>query len=85
MWRREQWVGRGRGWQEEPRARREWMSKGGTTQHGWSGAEQPQVQRILEKKPELIFGKGMRTATFQFAESGGSLNSPNLFTELPFL
>ena len=29
--------------------------------------------------------KGMRTATFQFAESGGSLNGPDLFTELPFL
>ena len=27
----------------------------------------------------------MRTATFQFSESGGSLNGPNLFTELPFL
>ena len=34
---------------------------------------------------ELIFGKGMRTATFQFSESGGSLNGPDLFTELPFL
>ena len=33
----------------------------------------------------LIFGKGMRTATFQFSESGGSVNGPNLFTELPFL
>ena len=42
----------------------------------------------LEKGPlrsELISGKGMRTATFQFAESGGSVNGPNLFTELPFL
>ena len=27
----------------------------------------------------------MRTATFQFSESGGSVNGPNLFTELPFL
>ena len=27
--------------------------------------------------------KGMRTATFHFSESGGSLNRPNLFTELP--
>ena len=26
----------------------------------------------------------MRTATFQFSESGGSVNGPNLFTELPF-
>ena len=34
---------------------------------------------------ELIFGKGRRTATFQFSESGGSVNGPNLFTELPFL
>ena len=34
---------------------------------------------------ELIFGKGMRTATFQFSESGSSLNDPDLFTELPFL
>ena len=34
---------------------------------------------------ELIFGKGIRTATFQFSESGGSVNSPNLFTELPFM
>ena len=33
---------------------------------------------------ELIFGKGMRTATFEFSESGGSLNGPDLFTELPF-
>ena len=33
----------------------------------------------------LIFGKGMRTATFHFSESGGSLNGPDLFTELPFL
>ena len=32
---------------------------------------------------ELIFGKGMRTATFQFSESGNSLNGPDLFTELP--
>ena len=31
------------------------------------------------------FWKGMRTATFQFSESGGSLNGPGLFTELPFL
>ena len=29
--------------------------------------------------------EGMRTATFQFSESGGSVNGPNLFTELPFL
>ena len=34
---------------------------------------------------ELVFGKGMRTATFHFSESGGSLNRPDLFTELPFL
>ena len=34
---------------------------------------------------ELIFGKGMRTATFHFLESGGSLNRPDLFTELPSL
>ena len=34
---------------------------------------------------ELILEKGMRTATFQFSESGGSVNGPNLFTELPFL
>ena len=27
----------------------------------------------------------MRTATFQFSESGGSLNGSDLFTELPFL
>ena len=27
----------------------------------------------------------MRTATFQFSESGGSLTGPHLFTELPFL
>ena len=36
-------------------------------------------------KLELIFGKGMRTATFQFSESGGSLNRTDVFTELPFL
>ena len=35
------------------------------------------------KKQESIFGQGMRTATFQFSESGGSVNDPNLFTELP--
>ena len=29
--------------------------------------------------------QGMRTATFQFSESGGSVNGPDLFTELPFL
>ena len=34
---------------------------------------------------ELIFGKGMRTATFQFSECGGSLNGRDLFAELPFL
>ena len=34
---------------------------------------------------EPIFGKGMSTATFQFSESGGSLNGPDLFTKLPFL
>ena len=34
---------------------------------------------------ELIFGKGMRTATFRLSESEGSLNRPDLFTELPFL
>ena len=34
---------------------------------------------------EVIFGKGMRTATFQFSASGGSLNGPDLFTELPFM
>ena len=33
---------------------------------------------------ELIFGKGRRTATFQFSESGGSVNGPNLFTDSPF-
>ena len=27
----------------------------------------------------------VRTATFHFPDSGGSLNRPNLFTELPFL
>ena len=31
------------------------------------------------------FGKGIRTATFHFSDSGGSLNRPDLFTELPFL
>ena len=40
---------------------------------------------FLLVKLELIFGKGMRTATSQFSESGGSVNGPNLFTELPFL
>ena len=29
--------------------------------------------------------KGIWTATFQFSESGGSPNGPDLFTELPFL
>ena len=45
------------------------------------------VQEKLTQNPnsDLIFGKGMRTATFQFSESDGSVNAPNLFTELPFL
>ena len=34
---------------------------------------------------ELLFGQLMRRATLLFSESGGSLNGPNLFTELPFL
>ena len=38
---------------------------------------------VLDKS-ELIFGKGMRTATFQLSESGGSLNRQNLFTEFSF-
>ena len=29
--------------------------------------------------------QGMRTAIFQFSESGSSVNGPNLFIELPFL
>ena len=37
---------------------------------------------VKQLQPELIFGKGTRTATFQFSESGGSLNGPDLFTEL---
>ena len=37
-----------------------------------------------EVSSERIFGKGMRTATFHFSESSGSLNGPDLFTELPF-
>ena len=47
------------------------------------GQGQESEKRRLEQ--ELIFGKGMRTATFQFSESGGSRNGPDLFTELPFL
>ena len=35
--------------------------------------------------PGFPEGKGVRTAAFQFSESGGSMNGPNLFTELPFL
>ena len=31
------------------------------------------------------FQEGVRTATFQLSESGGSLNGPDPFTELPFL
>ena len=31
------------------------------------------------------FREGDAKATFQFSESGGSLNGPDLFTELPFL
>ena len=42
-------------------------------------------QNNLRLSLELIFGKGMRTATFQFSESGGSVNGPKLFTELLFL
>ena len=37
------------------------------------------------EKLELIFGKWIWTATFQFSESSGSLNGQDLFTELPFL
>ena len=45
------------------------------------------VERVLiwSKHWELIFGEGMGRATFQFSESGGSVNDPNLYTELPFL
>ena len=31
------------------------------------------------------FWEGDETATFQFSESGGSVNGPDLFTESPFL
>ena len=40
--------------------------------------------KVFDQK-EPILGKGMRTATFEFSESGGSLSGPDLFTELPFL
>ena len=36
------------------------------------------MHRRCQNYTELIFGKGMRTATFQFSESGGSLNGPDL-------
>ena len=36
-------------------------------------------------RDRAVFGKGMRTATSQFSESDGSLNGPDLFTELLFL
>ena len=49
---------------------------------GWGWSELFSITYI---KSELIFGKGMRTATFQFSESGDSVNGLNLFTELPFL
>ena len=45
----------------------------------------PKSKQLESISLELILGKGMRTATFQFSESGGSVNGPNLFIELPFL
>ena len=47
-----------------------------------TGGGQVETRREIS---ELIFGKGMRKAAFQFSESGGSLNGQDLFTELPFL
>ena len=47
------------------------------------GVERSLLSLLFQVRADL--GKGMRTATFQFSESGGSVNGPNLFTELPFL
>ena len=51
---------------------------------GWVGgqAKEPASQCA---RVRVDFGKGIRTATFQFSESNGSLNGPDLFPELPFL
>ena len=49
------------------------------------GTSTPFLENHSSFCSKLLLGKGMRTATFQFSESGGSLNGLNLFTELPFL
>ena len=51
----------------------------------WLGIARTEPWNPSDRKSELIFGKWIWTATFQFSESGGSLNGPDLFTELPFL
>ena len=48
--------------------------------HGLCAPDSAMIHKI-----RADFGQGMRRATFQFSESGGSVNGPNLFTELPFL
>ena len=51
--------------------------------------EQQKISKCPKRPPSHIiradFRKGMRTATFHFSQSGGSMNGPNLFTEMPFL
>ena len=42
-------------------------------------------RRKLKEGRSWFSERGRRTATFQFSESGGSLNRLDLFTELPFL
>ena len=53
----------------------------------WGFAESSVTLKTIRKYQgwELNFGKGVRMATFQFSESGSSLNGPDLFSELPFL
>ena len=45
------------------------------------GRRDPCSRKILRAD----FREGDLAATFQFSESGGSLNGPDLFTDLPFL
>ena len=52
---------------------------------GHQGQNHPFGSRPFANPPEeLIFGKGMRTAAFQFSECSSSLNRPDLFTEIAF-
>ena len=73
---------------EPPKQLRRWWSdllaqrqSTGDAGKGTATKQKSETLRFLLSEP--IFGKGMRTATFQFSESGGSLNGPDLFVALP--